>query len=538
LSPDGRTLILKQASMLAVRSLDSKVLRPLPTTTGDPRTPFFSPDGRTIAFFHDGMLKTLSLAGGPPQILCRDTGVGYGGTWNEDGTILFATSVAALKRVRADGGDCTDVSPSEAGVRAATLPEFLPDGRHFLYVREVAERRSELFVASLDEPRGHRLLADASSAQFLPDHPSSRVGYLLFRREGKLVAQPFDANAVTLSGDPVVVADAVGTTNAPPQMAAAVSRTGTIVYVANGQPERQLIWYDRVGKELRRSSNTGIQGSAVSLSPDGRMAAFMRSDSQLAFETRLLDLETNQDRRFFAPPLAPSVVWSPDSSRVAFAGVVDGTLGIYARLVTGGTPELLLRGGENQRTPSDWSHDGRALFYTDYDPKTRGDIWLLPISRAPTPVAILRTPANETEAQLSPDGKWLAYASDESGTTGVYLRAFTGGAVSGGARLASATAMEPRWRADGKELFYVEVPVVAPRRRMMAIAIGTDFDHLLGTPRLLFEFSSVGTIPELNRFQYSPAADGQRFLVNAHATDAPPSVDVLLNWPASVRNSR
>jgi len=152
------------------------------------------------------------------------------------------------------------------------------------------------------------------------------------------------------------------------------------------------------------------------LSPDGRFAAFMRTDSQNGYETRLLDVETNQDVRFFAPPLAPAIVWSPDSSRVAFSGVVDGTLGIYARPVHGGTSELLLPGAENQRTPSDWSHDGRTILYTEYDPKTRGDIWLLPVSQGSTqPVALLHTAANESLAQLSPDGKWLAYVSDESG---------------------------------------------------------------------------------------------------------------------------
>jgi dipeptidyl aminopeptidase/acylaminoacyl peptidase len=224
---------------------------------------------------------------------------------------------------------------------------------------------------------------------------------------------------------------------------------------------------------------------------------------------------------------------------VAFSGVVYGTLGIYARPVNGGTSELLLRGAENQRTPSDWSHDGRAILYTEYDPKTRGDIWLLPVSQgSPQPVALLHTAANESLAQLSPAGKWLAYVSDESGQIALYLRAFTGNAVSAVSRLVSATGAEPHWRADIKELLYVERPIVPPRRRVVAVPIGADFDHLLGTPRLLFEYSSVGTVPELNRFNYSMSADGQRFLANAYATDAQPSVNVLLNSPASVRKAR
>ena len=426
LSPNGRMLVMLQAgSGLVVRSLDSNVVRPLAGTQLG-RTPFWSPDSRTIAFFADNALKTVSASGGPTQILCNETGYGNGGTWSRHGVILFATDIGSLKRVPAGGGACTDLIKAEPQTMRTSMPMFLPDGVHFLYGKGTnVPESSGVFVATFDDPKGRRLLTDPSSVEFVADSPTSSVGHLLFVREGNLVAQSFDATSLQLSGQPFVVAEQVGFTSTRPQIAASASAVGTIAFLANGYPVRQLIWYDRSGKESGRAAVTGSLGGAVSLAPDGRSVGFIRSDGETPAESRLLDLERNQESRLLAP--ASTVVWSPDSRRVAFAGVVDGTPGLYVRAASGGLPELLLRGGDNRLAPSDWSRDGRYLTYTELDPKTRGDLWLLPVSTPRAPVPLLRTIANESQGAISPDGKWLAYFSSESSPSGVFLRRLSTG---------------------------------------------------------------------------------------------------------------
>jgi eukaryotic-like serine/threonine-protein kinase len=539
LSPDGRTLVMSQTGAgLLVRPLDSGGTRFL-TGTVNARTPFWSPDSRTIAFFADGALKTVPASGGPPQQLCGEVGLGAGGTWNRDGAIVFATEAGALKRTAASGGACTDLIKREPGVQLARIPVFLPDGNHFLYSRGTGLNRRELFAASLADPTGHRLLPDQSSAEFVPDRPGSGTGHLLFVREETLMAQSFDATSLQLSGEPFAVAEQVSFTATPPQIATSASTNGTVVYMANGRPDKQLVWYDRSGKELTRVGGTG-KGNAVSLAPDGRRVAFVRVDAQYLGETRLLDLERNQETRLFAPPLAPTVVWSPDAERMVFTSDMAGNAGIYVKNVNGGGEELLLRQAENRREPSDWSRDGRWIVYTENDPRTRGDIWLLPVA-SNTPrqaVALLRTPANESQGQISPDGRWLAYASDLSGSDRVYLRPFAGAADTASDTTwpvsTADNSKEPRWRADSKELYYLERVAGAQRFKLMAVPIGTATNPV-GTPKTLFEFQATLTVSQYNAFAYSSSADGQRFLINVFATDAQPSLDVLLNWPSSLR---
>ena len=536
LSPDGRMLVMREAGGgLVVRSLDSNSLRPLAGTQLG-RTPFWSPDSSTIAFFADSALKTVSAAGGPTQTLCTETGYGNGGTWNRQGVILFFAESGSLKRVAAEGGACTDVIKAEPPTVRRAMPMFLPDGVHFLYSKatNVAES-SGVFVGTLDDPTGHRLLADSSSVEFVPDSPGSSVGHLLFGREGNLVAQSFDATSLKLSGQPFVLAEQVDFTSTRPQIAASASAVGTIAVLVNGYPERELRWYDRSGKDTGRVAVTGSLGGGVSLAPDGRSVAFVRGGSETETGSRLLDLERNQDSRLLATN--STVVWSPDSRRIAFGGVVDGKPGLYVRGATGGSTELLLVGGGDDRLrPSDWSRDGRYLTYTEADPKTQGDVWLVPMSPPRAPIPLLHTPANESEGAISPDGRWLAYASVESSLSGVFLRSLSKDMRVGDAVLTvSATnAMEPRWRADGKELFYLERVTGSRRHKLIAVAINERADNPLGPPQSLFEFTVLGNVIEGNAFLYSPSADGQRFLVNAYPSDSQSSLDLLINWPASL----
>ena len=335
----------------------------------------------------------------------------------------------------------------------------------------------------------------------------------------------------------MTVADQVSFTNTPLQIAVSADANGTLMYLANGRPERQLVWYDRSGKELGRGAMTG-QNNGVSLAPDGKRVAFgPRTDAQGSVSLWLQDLERNQETRLTTPPLIPGpAVWSPDSQRLAFGAAGAGAPAIYLKNVNGGREEILVSGNANRRDPSDWSRDDRWLVFTENDPKTGADIWLLadpskPSAEERKPVALLHTPASESQGQISPDGKWLAYYSSESGTGQVYLRPFAGAALipDTKSQVSTVRGSDPRWRADGRELFYVESVTGTRRFKMMSVPIGAA-PNPAGPPMPLFEFQSLNTVPQINVFLYSPAADGQRFLINVYATEAQPSLEVILNW--------
>jgi Tol biopolymer transport system component len=534
-SPDGRSVVMGYEGGYGIRSLESGETRMLGGLTSGglvARTPFFSADNRNIAFFGDRKLKTAAASGGPPRTLCEEVGLGGGGTWNRAGEIVFATEAGALLRVSAEGGPCTELTKPEQGLRR-TIPVFLPDGEHFLYVASsLDEARRGVFVASLGDPIGRRLLADQSSAIFVPNGPGANQGHLLFVREQALMAAAFDASSRQLSGEPVTVARPVSFTNATPQIAAFADANGTLMYLANSRPDRQLVWYDRSGKELVRAGVVG-QASGVSLAPDGKRVVFRRTDAQALTSLWVQDLERDHEIRLTTPPLSPgAAVLSPDGQRAAF--VASGRA-MHIRSVTGGSEEVLLPAGTNARATSDWTRDDRWLVYTEIDPKTGADIWLLTNPSRPSadrkPTAWLRTPSLESQGQISPDGRWLAYCSDESGRLQVYLRPFAGAAPAPDIKWpASAfSGREPRWRADSKELFWVESVAGTTRSKLMAAPIGRA-PNPVGVPRALFEFETVIIVPQGNQFSYAPSADGQRFVINVLATDARPSLDVILNW--------
>jgi Tol biopolymer transport system component len=322
----------------------------------------------------------------------------------------------------------------------------------------------------------------------------------------------------------------VAFTNVAPQIAAFADSNGNLMYLANSRPDLQLIWYDRSGNELARGSMTG-QASGISLAADGKRVSFRRT-AQSTTSLWVQDVERGQEIRVTSPPLSPnSAVLSPDGEGVAFGG--GGA--IYARRVSSGSEEMLLQAGTSGRATSDWTRDGQWLVYTDNDPKTGADIWLLANPSTPgagrTPQAWLRTPAMESQGQVSPDGRWLAYWSDESGRFQVYVRPFTGAAPAPDTKWAvsGVSAREPRWRGDGKELYWMEAIAGTTRMRLMAAAIGQP-PQLAGTPQTLFEFQTFLTLPNFNLFSYAPSADGQRFVINALSAPARPTLDLILNW--------
>jgi serine/threonine protein kinase/Tol biopolymer transport system component len=525
LSPDGRHLVISLLSAgkskLWLRALDSTQLQPL-SGTDNARGTFWSADGRSIGFFADRKLKTIPASGGPTQVLC-DTGLIGGGTWNSDGVILFSSG-GPLQRVEATGGACTPVTKTETG--RILYPVFLPDDKHFLYYlggRDDAKKG--VYLGTLDNPIGRRVLTDRSGVVFVPPASGIGHGHILFLRETTLMAQPFDARTLQLAGDAFPVAGQASMNSSGVQVAASASRNGVLVYLANSIRDSQLTWFDRSGKEQGKIGSHGDL-SAVSLSPDEKIVAFGRPPGGVW----LHELTRDVDTQFTFPPLVSyGAVWSPDGGRIAF-GASSGDL--YRKDASGGGQEELLLPKGNLKFPSDWSYDGRYLLYTEDDPKTRYDLWILPDplgkSGGGTPVPFLRTEFSESQGQFSPDGRWVAYVSDQSGQFEVYVRPFPSGA--GQVKVSRNGGREPRWRRDGKELFYLEPDGLMHRLMTVPIQAASRPLFAAGASKPLFVFRVPTFLTMYNSFPYSVAAGGQRFLVGTAVSTAEPTLNVILNW--------
>jgi Tol biopolymer transport system component len=532
LSPDGRsmTMTTDAISGISVRSLDTGETRALPGTEG--RSLFWSPDSQSIGFMLNGALKVVSASGGPPQTLCDGQGANAGGAWSPNGTIVFSTLAGGFYRVPAAGGACTPLMSHEACGGNCAYPTFLPDGEQFLFVNTgTDESRSGLYVASFAEPVGRRLLADRSSAIFVPDTPGARTGRLVFVRQQTLMAQPFDAAAVRLSGQPETVANNVGFTVDTGRIAASTDNQGTLLFMRNATRDKRLVWYDRSGAELEEVAALVPHGGVVA--PDGKRLAFTRFDATGApsvLWTR--DVERNQEVRV-SNGNAP--VWAPDGGRMVYG---TGSA-LVMKNMNSEAEETLVAG--QQISASDWSRDNRWLVYSHMDQTSQSDIWLLADPSRPSPERrpqpYLRTPASESHAQISPDGRWIAYTSEAQ----VYLRPFTGAALSPtnwSLSGDSMTAFEPRWRGDSTELFFLSGTRGVGRKTLMSVPISPTAMPPMGVPRPLFEFESATAVIQQNRFLYSPTADGQRFLTAVFTKAYQPSLEMIRNWPASRAVSR
>ncbi len=322
------------------------------------------------------------------------------------------------------------------------------------------------------------------------------------------MAQPFRVETLQLAGDPIRVGTNASFSLNAPQIAASVSASGILAYRSNGSgTKRQLTWLDRSGKEL--STVGSVQDFRdVALSPDGKTVATGRSQQGIW----LYDLQRGGEARFTSqtlPGMAP--VWSPNGNLIAFA---SGN-GLYVRDASGGLSEEVLYENGNPKMPSDWSRDGRYLIYTEVDPKNQADIWFLPDplnkSGGQKPVKFQGSHAIESQAQLSPDGHWLAYLSNESGQDEVYVRPFPAGPGRWKVSAGRGLSREPRWRRDGKELFFVESGV-PQRLTSVTVQSSSDGNFHAGVPQAMFEFRGNSSVPSANIFVYSPSADGQRFL--------------------------
>jgi serine/threonine protein kinase/WD40 repeat protein len=547
LSPDGRRVVLgiilgNRLGLLVLRSLDSSEIQPLPGIT-NARSPFWSADSRRVGFYSGGKLETVSVNGGPAQVLCDASLSGYGGAWNSDGVILFVGNSGPLQRVNASGGACTPVMKGGADENDDS-PAFLPDGKHFLYRAKGGDESTRgIYVASLDNPAGQRLLTDQSSVVFAPSTHGSRQGYLLFLRGTTLTAQPFDTGTLQLAGDAFPVAEqaAMDFNN---QVAASASANGVLFYMSNLVRDNQLTWFDRSGKILGTAGPHGLQ-NGVSLSRDDKVVAIGRNFSGSDAELWLEDLVRGGATPFtFDPTHGRGAVWSPDGDQIIFAST-DGK--IYRKDANGGGPEEPLLAGGDPKYPSDWSRDGRFLLYTDQDPKTGADIWVLPDpsgkSGESKPFPFLQTQFMESQSQFSPDGRWIAYASNKSGQEEIYVRPFSGqpSGSAGEWKISTDGGADPRWSANGKELFYLaREPSGHFKVELMTVPIHTigSATFEAGAPKPLFDFVYTGVVPQANVFGYAVAADGQRFLVNPSVNPITTTLNVIVNWEASVSGNK
>ena len=468
--------------LIWIHSRDALAARPL-TGTENASSPFWSPDGRFLAFFAGGKLKKIDISGGPAVTLC-DAEIGLGGTWSPAGTIVFAPSFQTpLQKVPASGGTPAPVTAIEEGESYHSRPSFLPDGNHFLYTSRDRGGPRFVYVGSVDSLDRKRLMdVEASNSVY------SR-GHLLFVRETMLMAQPFDTRRLALTGEAFPIAERIQLTAGLVGTFAA-SENGVLVY-QGGAPMglAQLAWFDRTGKQLSVLGEPGAYND-LRLSLDAKQAAVsLRDQAQNTADIWLVDTARGTRMRLTNDPSEDvSPVWSPDGKTIAFASRRSGKTGIYQRPSNGGGGDELLLASETTVLPGSWSPDGRFLLYMSVRSAVRPDLWVLPLAGSRTPLPFAQeNGVTELPGSFSPDGRWIAYFSNKTGRMEVYVAPFPG---PGGATLISTSGGgSPRWRRDGKEIFYLDMPT---GRLMAAEVKSTDGAFQVGTVRELFSVRPRG----------------------------------------------
>lgn len=528
LSPDGRRLAFVPTpiggrALLWIRALDSVTSTPIAGTDGA-TFPFWSPDGRRLAFFADGKLKTIDPQGGPAHVVC-DAPDSRGGAWGADGTIVFTPQlVGPLYRVSANGGEpvaVTKLEPSRQEV-SHRLPNFLPDGRHFTFlVQSGTPATSNVRVGSLDSDETHALGIVGSEAIYAQ-------GFLVFRRDESLMVQPFDLSTRQLAEDPVSLGDQVALRNTVyGDGVFSVAENGTLAYWHGGTLLTDITWFNRNGEPLGQLPG-GPSHFSLALSPDEQTVVVEAIDDvNQVGNLWMIDVVSGIRSRITSGSANWGPVWSPDGRRIAFGSLRNGPSSLYERPVMGAGAERLLLGDADYFIgATDWSSDGRSILIQDL---TRFKLGILPLEGEPTLKPLLQSSFDEGDGRWSPDGRWLAYTSNESGVWDVYVQPFP--ALDRKWRISPDGGSQPKWRADGKELYYV-----GPDQRLMAVPVTADSGFRAGVPTALFPLRMVPFPPTQPRQQYAVAANGDRFLVNTFVEPlVPPPVTIVLNWTAALK---
>jgi Tol biopolymer transport system component len=536
ISPDGRLLALvgydpKGISRIWVRSLDSLTPESLAGSEGA-EWPFWSPDSNRVGFFANGKMKVITLGSGQTRIVC-DAPNGRGGTWAGD-TILFSPYLNdGLYSVAADGGTPVRVTTvqKDQGETSHRWPQLLPDGKHFIFFVVGAEAVRGTHAGTLDGHRHTMVLQTSSVAVF-------SAGYLLFFRDSKLAAQAYNPSAGAVYGQILFLPDRIGYAQSWGISYASASQNGVLVYDPSGPSvTTQLTWYDRSGTVLEAVGPVTSGQPWVALAPDRQQAAVQRWDDEShQVSIWLGDLRRRAWSRFtFGGSGEMWPVWSPDGRRLAFGATrSSGLAAIYEIPIDASSGETLLLQESTVLTPMDWSSDGQYLLFQSVGAAQNRHIKVLSLTE---PRQVIKFPEQEDRpfdavtARFSPDGRWIAYASNESGTFEVYVRPFP---FTAGSKqpVSSEGGYSPRWRPDGKELFYV-----SPDRRLMTVAVPSANPLRLGSPEPLFELPVQTPGRGFSESPFDVSADGKRFLVGRVLRSAGQPLTIVLDWTSGVQRA-
>jgi len=528
IAPNGHTVALvgyqesARRNVLWIYELGSHGARSLAGTEGA-SYPFWSADGRSLAFFADAQLKKLEIAGGPVQTIC-DAPAGRGGTWNKDGVIVFTPStIVGLYRVPASGGTPTRIAifDRSRGEDSLRWPVFLPDGKHYLYLAanfSGLKGVNAIFVGSLDSKEKRFVVESTANAAY------AAPGYLLFYRDKTLLAQPFDLKSFALTGEATTILPEVQFLPQVKRAVFAVSDHGLLVAQSGTEATlSQPVWFDRKGSTVGSVGKPEVYGN-VFLAPNGRSVAVDKTDmGSLNTDIWTYELQRDSAKRLtFDPAIDAAPIWSPDATRLVFSSNRQLLFGLYVKDSDGAHDEKNIVQDDVADFPSDWSRDGKYILYYHST-----DLWFLTFPELKSSL-FLKAPSTLRNAQFSPDGKWVAYASNESGKWEIYVTSFPD--ARGRWQVSSGGGEQPRWRGDGKELFYLSAD-----GKMMAAPVTTGAHFDAGTPVVLFQSTPRQPVLVYDLFVYDVSRDGQRFLINTQVKQADSSpMSVILNWPAKL----
>jgi Tol biopolymer transport system component len=510
----------------------------VPGTEGA-ENPFWSPDGRNIGFFANGKLKKVDISGGSPQVICETEVDVRGGSWGPHDTILYPSTKDVIVSVRESGRPVAvttlDRSRGEAGHR---WPKFLPDGKHFLYtVRSTQEEQSGLYVGSLDGRTKKRLRRSVWSGVYAESGPGL-TPFILFVDGSHLLAQRFDLRLLEFQGQPISVAQDLGASSTS-YIPVSASDTGVLAYASPFKFTGRLSWYGRSGQQMGSAAPRGDYLD-FRISPDDTKVAATLLDAKAMLPKLWLHESARPSamQRFtFDSVFGASPVWSPDGTRIAFRTWRGTVIEFAENSASGGGRETQVLSEQALRTfgrpegnavPSDWSPDGKYLLYHAVAADTGLDLWLLPMVGERKPVRQLGTNFNEMQGAVSPDGRWLAYASDESGRYEIYVQTFPPSTSK--VLVSTSGGTEPRWRGDSRELYYLD-----GARNLMAVPVEPANAFRGGSAQVLFHTNTPAVVGQFRR-HYDVTKNGHRFLVNTLVQDPPPPpvITIVVNWASAL----
>jgi serine/threonine protein kinase/Tol biopolymer transport system component len=521
ISPDGRSLVFDRAfegqSQIWIRPMDSADARPVPGTDGG-ILPFWSPDNRSLGFFANGKLKRIEVSGGPAQVLA-DAPNGRGGSWNSEGTIIFnAASSGALSRILRDGtlGMATQLQKDQGSHR---YPQFLPDGRHFIYYALGKPEVSGVYVGTLDSMESRRILSSDAQAVYAPP------GYLLFLRQGTLLAQPFDEKKLELTGEPRPLAEHIATTFTG-LMVVSAAGNGTVGYRTSAGENARLTWIDRSGKEIGSFGPSSPWGP-VDLSMDETRVVTQKAESG-NMDLWMIEVARGIATRLTSDPADDEwATWWPDGKRIAFDSNRKGAFDLYQMAIDGIGKEKPILESAQTKGVAGFSSDGRYMLFTAKNEKTGSKLWVLPLFGKGEAYLAVQRESEQFTGSLSPDNQWMVYESTDSGRSEIYVQRFSESgdrsqiSIDGGA--------DPRWRSDGKEIFFV-----APGGTLMASKVGVAAGGKQVQPeKPVSLFQTNLTVGGGKEHGYAVTHDGQRFLLPVSVEKSTPPITILLNWAGS-----